>query len=106
MSTCRAHAAASAPWAVICRPVGTHSTQLTHQIAHSETFMTRTVQMLLVSIIGFALLAAPARAADEASAKLKVSLDKGLAFLKTKQQPDGSWQTSPRDPPGVSALVL
>lgn len=51
---------------------------------------------------------APAAAATPAdpAAAAKVVADKGLAFLKSKQQPDGGWQTSPRDPPGISALVL
>ena len=67
--------------------------------------MTRLIALL--SLVAFlALTALPARGADDTSAKLKTSLDKGLAFLKTQQQPDGSWQTSPRDPPGISALVL
>src|SRR4051794_9601662 len=52
------------------------------------------------------LIASPAIAADDASAKLRTSLDKALGFLKSKQQADGTWQSSPRDPPGLSALVL
>ena len=49
--------------------------------------------------------AAPAAGGDTA-AKAKALADKGLAFLKQQQQPDGLWQPSPRDPPGISALVL
>lgn len=39
-------------------------------------------------------------------AKLEASLDKGLAFLKGAQKPDGGWQSSPQEPPGITALVL
>src|SRR4051812_26725154 len=43
---------------------------------------------------------------DDASTKAQTSIDKALAFLKTQQQADGSWQKSPQEPPGISALVL
>jgi squalene-hopene/tetraprenyl-beta-curcumene cyclase len=39
-------------------------------------------------------------------AKLETTLDKGLEFLKTAQKSDGSWQSSPQEPPGISAMVL
>ncbi|QOV87934.1 terpene cyclase/mutase family protein [Humisphaera borealis] len=47
-----------------------------------------------------------ALAADSPAASARESIDKGVAFLRKAQQTDGSWQTSPRDPPGISALVL
>ncbi|HEX8912466.1 MAG TPA: prenyltransferase/squalene oxidase repeat-containing protein [Humisphaera sp.] len=65
--------------------------------------LTRTlVAAVVVAIVCPAALAAEA----DAAAKAKAVADKGLAFLKTRQAADGSWQTSPRDPPGISALVL
>ncbi|WP_206290849.1 prenyltransferase/squalene oxidase repeat-containing protein [Humisphaera borealis] len=54
-----------------------------------------------------ALMISPlALAADSPAASARESIDKGVAFLRKAQQTDGSWQTSPRDPPGISALVL
>ncbi len=32
-------------------------------------------------------------------------IDKGLAYLKSQQKPDGSWQGE-KDPPGITAIVL
>jgi squalene-hopene/tetraprenyl-beta-curcumene cyclase len=39
-------------------------------------------------------------------AKSQAAIEKGLEFLKSQQQPDGSWQISQQEPPGISALVL
>lgn len=52
------------------------------------------------------LAASPTIAADDTAAKAKAVADRGVAFLKSKQNPDGLWQSSPAEPPGVSALVL
>lgn len=38
-------------------------------------------------------------------AKLQAAIDKGLAFLKTQQKPDGGW-ASEKEPPAFTALVL
>lgn len=59
-------------------------------------------------VIAAMLSAAPVvRAADEdPSAKAQALIDKGLAYLKSQQQPNGSWQRSDREPVGISALVL
>ncbi len=51
------------------------------------------------------LVAAPAMAQtpeDQASRLI----DRGLEFLKTQQQEDGSWQPDPRVPPALTALPL
>jgi len=60
---------------------------------------------ILFSLCLFCAWSANAAAADPA-ATAQAAIDKGVEFLKKHQQPDGSWQTSPRDPPGISALVL
>ena len=49
---------------------------------------------------------APLARADDPAATAQAALDKGLAFLKANQQPDGGWQRSDREPIGISALVL
>src|SRR5258706_15367049 len=53
------------------------------------------------------LAAAPARAADASSADAKVqaAIDRGLAFLKSQQKPDGGWQKE-NDPPAITAIAL
>lgn len=38
--------------------------------------------------------------------RVQETIDKGLAFLKTKQQPDGGWQSTERHPPAITALAL
>lgn len=59
------------------------------------------------SVIAAALLCAPTvRAAEDADTKVQALIDKGLAYLKTQQQPNGSWQRTEREPVGISALVL
>lgn len=42
----------------------------------------------------------------DTAADARASIDKGVEFLKKQQQPDGGWQTSPRDPPGITGLVV
>jgi len=50
--------------------------------------------------------AAPAaNTAQDPAAEAQAMLDKALAFLKTKQQPDGGWQTG-QDFPAQTAIVL
>jgi squalene-hopene/tetraprenyl-beta-curcumene cyclase len=44
--------------------------------------------------------------AQDPSARAQAMIDKGLNYLKTQQQPDGGWQRSPQEPPGITALVL
>ncbi len=42
----------------------------------------------------------------DAAARAQSLIDKGQAFLKSQQQPDGGWQMSPQQPPGITALAL
>lgn len=50
---------------------------------------------------------AAARAADTSAVdqKVQASIDRGLAYLKSQQKPDGSWQ-KPNDPPALTAIAL
>ena len=61
--------------------------------------------VLIASLVLAAAGVSPviARAADASPADAAIA--KGLAFLKTQQQPDGSW-AKPTEPPAISALVL
>jgi squalene-hopene/tetraprenyl-beta-curcumene cyclase len=43
--------------------------------------------------------------ADATSDQAQTGIDKGLAFLKSQQKPDGSWQNE-KDPPAMTAVVL
>ncbi|MDB5328290.1 MAG: hypothetical protein JWM57_3859 [Phycisphaerales bacterium] len=52
-----------------------------------------------------ALAASPVFAAVPAE-QVQATIDKGLAFLKTQQQPDGGWQATERHPPAITGLVL
>jgi prenyltransferase/squalene oxidase-like repeat protein len=61
----------------------------------------RSICLLLLMALASAM---PARAADTL-ALATATADKGLAYLKSQQKPDNSWQDE-ADPPGVSALVL
>jgi squalene-hopene/tetraprenyl-beta-curcumene cyclase len=58
--------------------------------------------LVVTILLAFALTAA---GEDPASAGQK-TIDKALAFLKTQQQANGSFQKSDREPPAVSALAL
>jgi squalene-hopene/tetraprenyl-beta-curcumene cyclase len=50
-------------------------------------------------------LAAPGALAAEVDAKVQATIDKGLAYLKSEQKPDGGWQKE-NDPPALTAIVL
>lgn len=57
-----------------------------------------------LSAAGAAPRVAPLPAAD-AAAQVQASIDKALAFLKSKQNPDGGWQGE-NEPPALTAVVL
>ena len=65
----------------------------------------RSASVLLVTLIA----ASPALAADpspkDATTKAQATIEKGLAYLKSQQKPDGGWQDKD-DPPAVTAIVL
>ena len=54
-----------------------------------------------------ALMAQTAEGAQQQpAAEARAVVDKALAYLKSQQQADGSWQRSPREPVAITALVL
>ncbi|HWB53464.1 MAG TPA: prenyltransferase/squalene oxidase repeat-containing protein, partial [Tepidisphaeraceae bacterium] len=59
-------------------------------------------------IVIASLALAPLAHADNTAAinKAQHLIATGLDYLKTQQQPDGSWQKSPYEPIGVTAIVL
>ena len=65
--------------------------------------MKRTLFFSFTSIL---LISSLAVAQQDPAARAQAMLDKGLNYLKTQQQPDGGWQRSPQEPPGITALVL
>jgi squalene-hopene/tetraprenyl-beta-curcumene cyclase len=50
-------------------------------------------------------LGAPRAMADETSTRSSALADKGVAFLKARQEPNGGWSTA-RKEPGISALAV
>src|SRR5215207_8573111 len=61
---------------------------------------------LVVSMLAVACVAAQDKPARQDPNQLAQSLaEKGLAFLKSKQKPDGAFHTDP-EPPAITALVL
>ena len=66
--------------------------------------MTRTVRTAaLLTAVLLPWAAAPARA--EGPPDARAAIDRGLAYLKAHQQPDGSWGAA-TDPPAVTALAV
>ncbi len=49
---------------------------------------------------------ATATHAEDYNAKAQKTIDQGLAYLKTQQQPDGGWQANEKMPPAFTAIVL
>jgi squalene-hopene/tetraprenyl-beta-curcumene cyclase len=64
-----------------------------------------TVRPLLTSLVLAAAGLAPVAARAQAPAAAQAAIDKGLAYLRAQQLPDGSWAT-PTQPPAITALVL
>src|SRR5688572_21116524 len=63
-------------------------------------------RLLLVSSILVAASFAHASSADVTTDQnVQTLIDKGLAYLKTQQKPDGGWQGE-QDPPAITAIVL
>jgi squalene-hopene/tetraprenyl-beta-curcumene cyclase len=60
---------------------------------------------LFAVVVALCLFISTAARAQAADAKAQAMIDKGLNYLKTQQKPDGGWQ-NPKEPPGVTALVL
>ena len=59
--------------------------------------------------LGHASFARPAALAQQAPSPEQQGqkvIDKGLEFLKSRQQPNGSWQATDRVPPAITALAL
>src|SRR5215217_7434586 len=51
------------------------------------------------------VLAEDAKSAEDANQRAEQLVDRGLAFLKSKQLPDGGWNKDP-EPPAITALAL
>src|SRR5438067_781014 len=67
------------------------------------SFALTTVLTCIITTTAFA--DAPSAPAPDPSARAQSLIDKALAFLKSQQQPDGSWQRGAQ-PPAISAIVL
>ena len=77
----------------------------------SASLLAVTVAVALSAAAGFSSAqeaggAKPAGAAPPSAEDVRAPLDRALAYLKSQQQPDGSWQRNPREPIAVTALVL
>ena len=48
----------------------------------------------------------PPQQRQQPATEARAVIDKALAYLKSQQQADGSWQRSPREPVAITALVL
>lgn len=69
------------------------------------TFSRRLVAVVAVGAILFTAFATPAHALDrEHRAKAEAAIDRGIAYLRTMQNEDGSW--SPKVGPAITGLVL
>jgi squalene-hopene/tetraprenyl-beta-curcumene cyclase len=63
------------------------------------------MKRICASIAVLMLVSTTAYASDAAS-KAAATLEKAQKFLVSQQQPDGGWQRSPQEPPGITALVV
>ncbi len=67
--------------------------------------MTQSARRLLITSALVAACGLPGVARGAPADKAQGVIDKGLAYLKAHQQPDGSWQAA-GEPPALTALVL
>src|SRR4051812_29112966 len=68
--------------------------------------MKRLTHWTFALFTSLALCSAPLLAADAPpEAKAQAAIEKGLAYLKAQQQPDGGWQQK-EEPPAVTAIIL
>lgn len=76
-----------------------------HHLMHRRTFLTTSLAALL-SGPAFAQLASQSAAKRDPALRTKVeaAVDKGIAFLKKQQKPDGSWSTA--EYPALTALCV
>ncbi len=66
-------------------------------------FEVNMIRKSILAAMAFVLFVGAARA-ESADGKAKALIDKGLAYLKSQQKPDGSWQ-GPDDPPAITAIA-
>ena len=68
--------------------------------------MTQSVRSALLAVAACVTFATQTNAAStDPAANAQAVADKALAYLKTQQKPDGSWQTE-KEPPAMTAIVL
>lgn len=63
---------------------------------------TKPLLFLFATVLG----AGTAYAADSYEEKASRLIDRGLTYLKSQQQPDGSWQANEKVPPAFTAIAL
>src|SRR5262245_37445870 len=81
-------------WHCVCSP----DPEIVH---YGEKVMSRICFAILLAVT----VAAPLSAAEPEPAEVKASLDKAVAFLKTRQDDDGSF-ASKLGGPGITALIV
>src|SRR5688500_16939086 len=68
--------------------------------------MRHTSRVVFTVLFGLTVCASALRAADDPTAtRAQELIDRGLAYLKSQQKPDGGWQGE-NDPPAITAIVL
>lgn len=67
--------------------------------------MTRLHSLIAALLLTLTLVSAHSKAQCPVTTA-QAAIDKGLAYLKSQQQPDGSWQKSDKEPPAITAIVL
>src|SRR5688572_3030366 len=60
---------------------------------------------ITLSLAGSSIAAQPAADSKDLEQRLQAAMNKGVDFLKSKQNPDGGWHGE-KEPPAVTALVL